>query len=59
MSALVPMSSLGTGRHPVLGFRNVLVATDVAARGLDLKRVSLVVSYDKAVPWRFRARRWR
>jgi superfamily II DNA/RNA helicase len=31
--------------------RNVLVATDVAARGLDLKRVSVVVSYEPAVPW--------
>ena len=30
--------------------RNVLVATDVAARGLDLKRVSVVVSYEPAVP---------
>lgn len=28
---------------------NVLVATDVAARGLDLKRVSVVVSYEPAV----------
>ena len=30
--------------------RNILVATDVAARGLDLKHVSVVVSYNPAVP---------
>ena len=28
------------------GFINILVATDVAARGLDVERIKLVVNYD-------------
>jgi ATP-dependent RNA helicase RhlE len=42
--------SMGQRRTALDGFKNgafrILVATDIAARGIDVKRISLVINYD-------------